>query len=264
MSRCVPTHSPVAAGLVAVVVVAIAGLGGCKQAKEAAKKWAASDVAADAEGGAGAPAVDDDAPTAPPPRPDGPGLEPGTYRLVELRVDVAPTKRGGRAWDIGDGVEADPDPKAVLTLDGHQVATCHAADSTTLRCAPGREVVIEPSSRFALEVWDQDVLSDDKVGTAVLEEPQRWGVGLELPMAPTGQVRAASLRLAPVQTWWATHQVRLLGLAGGVGAALLVIGAFRGRVLVRDWERPPPPRCGHCNARLADDALTCGRCGAPT
>src|SRR5262249_37568305 len=153
-------------------------------------------------------------------------------------------KRGAETWDDPPGVE--PDPVVVLRVDGAEVARCRAIDALKLHCRPGVEIAIDRETAIDLEAWDEDRLVDDRIGTATLRDPSVWSVAAEIPMTPHGRLLAASVELVAPPSWWAPHRSRVIGLAAGVLAALLMLGLFRRSMLASDPVPPPPPRCAHC------------------
>jgi hypothetical protein len=188
------------------------------------------------------------------------GLAPGAYRLTSLRVDVEPTNSKGRAWDVKPS--PDPDPKAVLSVGDRIVATCRASETLSLSCSVDADIEVALSSEIRVEVWDEDALSDDVVGTAVLSDSFSWKLGTELSMTPTGRIRHATVRLAARPTWWQAHRWHVVVGAAGLLAAMGVLVAHR-RGLVRLTPEPPRSRrCAHCEALLDATVNVCGHCGA--
>jgi hypothetical protein len=243
--------------LAAAAVGLAIGFAGCKKLAEVGEKIGERrEPIAEAD-------VEPEPPPAPPPVPTGPGLAPGKYTLTELRVEVAASNGKRERWD--DKLGPDPDLVVDLRVDGTTKAICRSPESTVARCRPNIEIAIDGGSAFDLTVVDEDPIDDDEIGSAALRDPSRWGTAIDLPMAPTGRVRAASVRFAPIPTWWELNRVPMLGLGIGIAAALLVVGLFRRTLLAPDPEPPPPPpppRCTHCDALIVAGELTCRKCGA--
>jgi hypothetical protein len=230
-----------------IFVGVVAAVSGCKRVRErAAKAIEAQRAVEDVE--------------VPPPVLRGAGLRAGTYRITDLRIEIAPAKRGDQPWDDPPGRE--PDPQVTLRADGAEVARCEVIDALRLHCRPGVAVAIDADTAIDLDAWDDDALVDDRIGTATLRDPSRWDAGREIPMTVHGRLLAASIVLEAPPSWWDLHRSRMIGLAGGIAAALLMLGAFRRQLLARDPEPPPPPRCAHCGGLQTPGAVVCGHCGA--
>jgi hypothetical protein len=250
------------------VVIGVAlGLaaGGCKKLKEKLSEQREPAPAEEDEVGSGSGAAPVEEPI-PVVVPDGPGLPPGKYKLIDVVVQVRPTNGKRERWD--DRTGPDPDLKVVISVDEDEVARCSSKDSVTAVCHPRKEIEITAATQIAMDVVDVDAIVDDPIGGAVLSNPSRWGAGMDLPLQPSGRVLAARIRFERVPTWWELNRGRMIGLAVGIGGALLVLGVFRRGLLVKDPEPPPPapppppPRCSHCDALVVRGALACHHCGA--
>jgi hypothetical protein len=191
------------------------------------------------------------------------GLAPGTYRIDSLRIDIEPTNSKGRAWDVKPS--PDPEPKAVLSVGNRNVATCRADEKLSLSCTVDVDIDVDAGTEIRIEVWDEDALSDDVVGNAVLSDPSGWALGTDLAMTSSGRVRRAVVRLVPKPTWWQAHRWHILVVAGGLLVSIGGLVAYRrGSVHLAAAAAPPPPprRCGHCEALLDVTSIVCGHCGA--
>lgn len=195
-------------------------------------------------------------------KPNGPGLTPGKYRLVELRLEALPTTERGMPWDPPS--EPDPGPDLEIQINiGKLARTCRLPENTFAgRCELDLEFTLDAASRIDVEVIDDDAFVDDPVGRATLEEPARWGVGMTLPMMPAGRLRGATVVLVRAPTWWALYGARVLGACVGSALALFVVFSFRRTFL------PPPappkraPTCTHCGVLLGSSLTKCTHCGA--
>lgn len=176
-----------------------------------------------------------------------------------MRVEALPTDRKGRPWD--PATDADPSPDLeVRIVAGDVHHTCKLPDDRLEgRCTLDLDMRVDAKARIDIEVVDRDTLLDDPVGDASLTDPSHWGTDMLLPMMPSGRLRGAAVVLEPVATPWTIYRFRLLGLAAGVGAALVAMGGFR-----RAFFPPPPPKptCAHCNALLPHATARCANCGA--
>lgn len=229
-------------------------LSGCKQARE----WAERRAEERREEKKEADAVHATEPAPIVAYPDGPGLSPGAYKLVEVQVEALPTTAKGKAWDDAPGDA--PDLEIVVHVDGERIVRCKAgADTLVGRCKLHDEVRIDAASRIQLTVFDADTAFDDVIGHATLSDPTRWGTGMAMPLVPAERVRSATLILARGATWWDVHRFQLIGVAGGIAFALGVLGMWRSSLL------PPPPtvpHCAYCDALLAAADQKCPSCGA--
>jgi hypothetical protein len=205
-----------------------------------------------------------DAERPPTPRPTGPGLTPGTYRLKTLVAEAFPTTVRGKGWDDAPGAE--PDLEMTVSVDGKRVVRCKAAnDQLEGRCTfedddDDAEIEIGTASRIELAVIDRDSIVDDPIGTATLDGSEAWGTGIEMQLVPKGRLKSASIMIARVPTWWDLHGTTVLVFAG-----LVVVGTTGAIVLSnRRTQRKRAQagkRCGACGARLANYAK-CSDCGA--
>jgi len=243
---------------VTLALVAIVLAGGCKKAREWAEKH-------NAERKAERERVELVHAAEPAPiraRPNGPGLRPGKYRMIELHVEALPTNERGKPWDPPS--EPDPDPDLEITIAvGEKRHSCRLPENRIEgRCKLAFEIAIDDATRIDVNVVDRDALVDDPIGTATLEDPSRWGTKMELPLIPNGRVRAATIVLVRGPTWWDLYGARMIGLCAGGVLALLTIGSFRRTFLPPP---PPPPRvpaCTHCGAILGASVTKCTNCGA--
>ena len=191
----------------------------------------------------------------------------GTYRVGEVRVEVAERKANGKPWDVGGA----PDPAFVLRVDGAEVATCDAEDTFTLVCSPGADVALHAGSRVELAVRDVDLVDDDPIGAASGEVAPDWQVGAEIALEPSGQVQRASIRFDQAPSWWGRHLWHVLGGVAVVGLVLATAAVYGHmarqtrveRVVVAGAHEPLVIRCRHCDAVIRGGAMTCDRCGAP-
>lgn len=233
---------------VALVAACVASLGACKKVSE----WADKRAKREAEQADAAPVVV---------RPTGPGLSPGEYRIVEVRVEATPTTRWGRTWDEPPGEL--PDLVIRIRIAGQEDGTCTVAENHAIgRCKLDLAFTLDATTRIELEVVDVDTLFDDPVGGAVLSDPSSWGVAMALPLQPSGRLRTATLVLARPLTWWELHRGQLVGLGAGIALALAVLGTFRRSLLPPPPVPPPIPMCTHCGAVLGADPSACTHCGA--
>lgn len=244
---------------VILAVVAIAFGGGCKKAREWAERRSA-------EREVERQRVEAVHATEPAPvrvQPDGPGLTPGTYHVVEVRVEALPTDARAKSWDPR-GPDQDPDLEITVSA-GEQRASCRVPDNRLEgRCQLDLEISVDASTRIDVNVVDRDDLLDDRVGAATLESPSRWGTAMALPMIPSGRLRAATLVLKRGPRWWDIYGARVLGLCAGSLLALLTIRVFRQTFLPPPRSRAAPrvPTCGHCDVALAATVTRCPNCGA--
>jgi len=247
--------------LAVFVVVALLAFAGCKKARE----WAEQKVeerqdAREAEGEA--ERVADERAAALAPKPTGPGIAPGEYRLVEVRVEAAAMNRKNRPWDDAPGES--PDLVVTITVDGVQRETCKPTANTHVgKCVLDLPLVLDRTSSIAIEVVDRDTILDDAIGKATLTDPATWGVNTPLPMTPsTRLLKSAAIVLTRTPTWWELHRGRLVGLGAGVLLALGVVGTFRRSLMPPPPVPVPPPACAHCGALLGASRETCSHCGA--
>ena len=203
------------------IVVALIALVGCKggvhRATEAVRVVAAAEHARhEAE-------ADDAAALAarPIPKPSGPGLAPGDYRIVDLRALAEPTRERGRPWDTAPGAE--PDLKIEVFVDDRKVADCKAIDdSLAARCKLDVAIEIDAHTTLSIKVIDRDPIGYDDVGSATLVDPSTWGTGIDLPMAMKDRVASATIVLAaPAEDATRCHLLLAIG-----GAAALALVAF--------------------------------------
>jgi hypothetical protein len=223
------------------VVALVVALGACKAARDLADKAEKKyderrAVEKEAERAAEDVAAKEEAERPPAPKPSGPGLASGKYRVREVRVAVMQTTRKGRAWDDAPGIE--PDVVVRVRVDGKQVAKCETQESFAAHCKLDVEIELHGGSKLELDVTDRDSIVDDLIGKATLDSPSSWGTGIELPFQPTGRVTTASLTLGAPPTWWSLHSSRVLGLGAGIVFALLVIAAFRSSLMPPRHELP--------------------------
>jgi hypothetical protein len=243
-------------GLV-LLVVALSLAGGCKRARQWAEKRSAERKAEHER----VEAIHAAEPAQVRALPDGPGLAPGRYRIIELRVEALPTDEGGNSWDpAGPGHE--PDLK-ITGSAGDTRFSCRVPDDRLRgQCKLDVEIAVDAATRIDVDVVDRDAVVDDPVGGATLQDPARWGAGMALPLMPSGRLRSATLVFAATPTWWALYGTRVLGLGAGVVFALFTIGAFRRSFLPAPAPARPRPTCSHCNAILGAATVTCSNCGA--
>ena len=254
-----------------LALAGVMGLGSCKAAKDFAAKRRAEREAAGSQAGPGGGSATTAAesepeaskPPPPPPRPVGPGLAPGRYRVVEVDVEVE-ARNGRKSWDRSFGSNPAPDLIVKVRADSQVIATCNAGDDTTRgRCRLDAAFELDERTRIELEVVDDDGDGDfDAIGGAAMTDPSWWGLGYELPLLPSGKVRAASLVLRAAPSWWALYGARVIAFGLGVAAALGVAGLFRRSLLVADPAAPPKPRCTHCGALIRRNRSRCANCGA--
>ncbi|MEJ7596364.1 MAG: hypothetical protein WKG01_00525 [Kofleriaceae bacterium] len=207
-------------------------------------------------------------------RPDGPGLSAGRYRLVEVVVEAEPFKRRAETWDAAPADA--PELEVEVAVDGKHVATCAPEhDSLTTRCVLEVEISIDERSIISLEVQDDDHLLSDPVGGATLGDPGTWGLGIALPMVHKDRVKAASIVLRAVPTWWALYGWRVIGSGAGIALGLLALAVFRRSLFVvhaRELVVDPPVApvapvapvvpCLACDQPLAPGTTICSKCGA--
>jgi len=246
-----------------VAVTTIVALCGCKAAREYAEKRydERRTVEKAEERAAEDRAAKQEADRPPPPKPNGPGITAGTYRITNIRVAAFATTRKDKPWDDAPGEE--PDLAVKIRLDGDTVGTCRPNDNAVnAHCTLDLEVELRESSELSLEVVDRDTLVDDPIGTATLTDPSTWGTRMELPMVPASRIRSASIVIATPPTWWDLHRSRMIGLCAGIGLAISVVGLFRRSLMPPPPAPAPLPRCSHCRALLGDSLAKCSECGA--
>lgn len=182
--------------------------------------------------------------------------------LMHLHVDVEPTKANGTAWDIG----SDADPEAVVHVDGRQVGSCKADDTTALDCELTLDLDLAKLPELELDVRDRDVMNDDTIGRASRGLSPDDPRDTDLTMEPEGRVHAAWVRIgdppgsrAALWAMIAVGSVCSMALVGGV----LYWRARRRRVVVELAPAHGPFRCAHCGALYREGDVTCDRCGAP-
>ena len=178
------------------------------------------------------------------PKPAGPGIAPGTYRVdITVHVEAKHTHI----------IRSEPDLALALFADARQLGECHVEHTATGTCRFDDVALdVAPSTVLRVAIVDRD-------GDAILDDPASWGTSLAMAMRPRGAMVSATITLEPSATWWEVNGARVWGVAIGVLAALGSLGAFRKQLIVAD---PLPPRCSHCNKSISADALTCSHCGA--
>lgn len=217
------------------LVVVVVALASCKAVRErAVKKYDERRAVEKAEERAAMDrAAKEEAERPVPPPPSGPGLAPGRYRIVGAAVTVFATNAKGRPWDDPPGI--DPDLRVKVRVDGGKAHECEPPEETVnVRCELDVEIELAAGSKIELEVIDRDTVVDDPIGTAVIADPSRWGIGMAMPMVPQQRVWSAEITLARVPTWWELNQSRVLGLGIGAALALGVLALFRGALLRKD------------------------------
>lgn len=106
-------------------------------------------------------------PTAPLPRSAARRADPPAYlwRVVFIEADVPLRKRSGQPWDDGEGA---PDPYVKLFVDGRELWRGPIANDTIRpewKAFPPRNVLISPSDKVRIELWDDDGIRSDPIGT---------------------------------------------------------------------------------------------------
>ena len=202
---------------------------GCKRAEEWANNRAASS------------AKQTRAPVRPVPALAGPGLAPGSYRIVDVRVEAEPL-HGGRPWDVSKVASGpEPDIEIDIFIDGHRAGECRGPDdSFTARCRLEIGFELVAATQIELHVFDRDTVFSDVVGTAMLVDPSHWGTGILLPMATKDDLRAAAIVLEATPSWWEVNQIRVWGACVGIGVGLGILALFRRRVFALAAAREVP------------------------
>lgn len=161
----------------------------------------------------------------------GPGLASGRYRIVDVRVEAEPLKRNGKTWDDpAVAVGAEPDLQIEISVDGRPVAKCDGPDDTFVaRCRIDVEIALDRATQVSVVVHDRDSVFDDLVGSGTLRDTSRWGVGIDLPLATTSQLRSAVVVLAEVPSWWEIAQPRCITCAIGLAVAIATLVLMRRR-----------------------------------
>jgi hypothetical protein len=171
---------------------------------------------------------------------EAPGVEPGTYVLVEFGVEIKAEKANGKEWDRSSG----PDPSLTLQLNGETISECEHRDLTVVQCEVDKVIAIDAKSVFSIAAIDSDLAVDDHIGRARLEGLSTFGT-TEKPIAMEveGQLAKAYLRIKappapPVEpTWLGLYTSRLIGLAIGIALGLLLLFGFKDF-----WFRERKPR----------------------
>jgi len=233
-----------------VLVVCVTAVPACKQARE----WADRK-----DGEAREVPTSEAAPSHV--RPNGPGLPSGEYRIVEVRVEAKSTTGRNRPWDEPPGEM--PDLEIRIRVGDQLSERCALPENhTTGRCRLDLAFQLEAETQIELDIVDVDSILDDRVGTATLTQPSSWGTGMDLPLQPSGRLRAATIVLGLPPTWWELHRGRLIGFGAGVALALTVLGRFRRSLMPAPAPPLPIPKCTHCGAVLGAELAMCKHCGA--
>ena len=90
---------------------------------------------------------------------------PYLWRVVFIDAEIPPRKRSGREWDDDEGL---PDAYVKLSVDGRELWKGPTAPDSlrpNWEAFPPRNVLISPSDKVGLELWDEDGLRSDPIGT---------------------------------------------------------------------------------------------------
>lgn len=142
-------------------------------------------------------------------------------------------------------IRSEPDLVVALVDAGQQVDACRIESAASGDCH--FEAMLDDPQKLELVLVDRD-------GSATL--PASATTGTLVEMDTHGEVKAAEIVLVPGRNWLL---VRFAGLGGGIAAALLAMRGFKKKLFVAE---PGPPRCAHCDKRIAENALRCEHCGA--
>jgi hypothetical protein len=225
------------------------------------------------------PKLEQDEEVFPDPPPGPVGLRAGRYEIVSVGATVGRRNPRGIAWDLLGGAAADP--KIEVLVNGEKLGGCTGAiDTPKVVCAIGKQITIDRDTTIRLVVSDTDLASDEPAGEAVAADLLGTGrVGVRMKLKTSEKVTSAFVELVKLPdppSAWAKHRWRVLGAAGGVGLAFLVMLLFRG-ALFRRIEFVPPPRmpampsptaaesgwtCSFCQTGNGPRGRTCFHCGA--
>ncbi|MCC6551407.1 MAG: hypothetical protein IT372_00100 [Polyangiaceae bacterium] len=97
-----------------------------------------------------------------PPRAD---VGPQPYTLTVVSATVAPRKRDGKGWDVGDGAPDVVVEVRVIGAGNGSVRTSRADDTTSPTWNESGLVTINKGDRLVAVVVDKDVIEDDPIGT---------------------------------------------------------------------------------------------------
>lgn len=111
-------------------------------------------------------------------------LTEGMYKFSNVSVMVSQVKENGKSWDF-DGKSNAPDPIVETYVDGTQIGICKKMDIYKLSCTPERQFILKGNSIITVKVRDKDLLNDDYIGTASLEDVLNRGVPYEEISLPT-------------------------------------------------------------------------------
>ncbi len=211
------------------------------------------------------------------PKVPGSGFKLGSeLQIARVRIQIA----GDKSYD-DDSVA---DPKVDIRVDGVSVGKCRQDETTSLVCKlRWATFEVRAETEISLVVVDDDLMRDDKIGTAALAHLTKQGaLDTPLPMRVTGGITKATVVLTKAPRVSKTRTRIYGGIAGVVFALLLLllfhrylfdedrylVGKELAPKLAKRSQQPEPSsdvaikvRCPYCSALNDESAAECIDCG---